>query len=424
MNKFQSLMSEFFTKQTLMIIVLGFLSGLPLSLSASLMQTWLTEIGISLKTIGFFSNVGLMYSLKFLWAPLIDSFNLPILTNKLGRRKSWLLLTQILLSISIVILGATDPLEHPFYTALFACVMSFLAATQDIIIDAYRIEILAKEQEKQGIGLTMFIYSYRLALLATSAGGLILSQYFSWFAVYASVALIIFFAAILIAIFAKEPISVKIDYAYNSIKEMFAKVIFSPLKDFSTKKNWLMILMFTISFKLGDAMLGVMTQPFLLNIGFDKITIVKISKLFGFWATMFGTLCGGVLVYRLGMLRSLWIGGVLQMITNGLFALQAHVGYSVKLLAVTIGAESFTSGLGSAVFIAYLSSICSLNFTATQYAMLSSLAGFARTTIASPSGVLVEHFGWFWFAIITMFAALPGLFFLLLLNKSFTVKDK
>jgi PAT family beta-lactamase induction signal transducer AmpG len=324
--------------------------------------------------------------------------------------------------LSIFILAGSNPLENKLYTAVCACIMVFFAATQDIIIDAYRIEILAKEPEKQGIGLTMFIYSYRVAMLAASAGGLLLSQYFSWFEVYALIALVIFIAAILIAIFAKEPLAIKNDFSARSIKEIFAQVIVAPFKDFSTKKNWLMILFFTITFKLGDAMLGAMDMPFFLNMGFDKPTIVKVSKLFGFWATMVGTLCGGVLVYRLGMMKSLWIGGILQMITNGLFALQAHIGYSVKLLALTVGADSFTSGLGSAVFIAYLSSICSVNFTATQYAILSSLAGLARTTIASPAGLIVEHVGWFWFAIVTMFAALPGFICLFVLSRSLAKK--
>jgi PAT family beta-lactamase induction signal transducer AmpG len=403
------------------MVLLGFLSGLPLALSASTFRIWLTEIGINMTSIGYLSMVAMPYTLKFLWAPIIDRYPLPILTNLLGRRKSWMFVTQILLAISIIMLGYTDPNEQLFVTAIFATIMTFFAASQDLIIDAYRIESLTKQQ--QGLGVSIFIYGYRMGMLASGAGALLLSEYLSWLEVYSLGALVIIMGAIIAASTLKEPDVNKSFADHNQAFYLVLKqLILEPLMDFAKKPNWQIILLFTIFFKLGDAMTGVMTESFLINIGFDKLSIAKIVKTFGLAATLSGTFFGGIIIYRLGMVKSLWVCAILQLLTNGLFSIQAIVGASNGMLACTIGAENFASGMGSTVFIAYLGSICSANFTATQYSLLSSLAPLGRILFASPSGYLAEKFGWVTFFLLTMIAAMPGLIMLSIITKSFKKK--
>jgi PAT family beta-lactamase induction signal transducer AmpG len=403
------------------MIFLGFLSGLPLALSASTFRIWLTEVGINLSTIGYLSMVAMPYSLKFLWAPIIDRYPLPFLTKLLGMRKSWLLATQICLAISVIMLGRTDPNEQIFITVIFAVIMTFFAASQDIVIDAYRIETLTKEQ--QGFGVSIFTYGYRMGMLTSGAGALLLSEYLSWSEVYNMASLILVVGAIIVALSLKEPEVKKSFIDSNQPLHLILKqLILEPLIDFTKKPNWQIILLFTIFFKLGDAMAGVMTESFLINIGFDKASIAKIVKTFGLVATLSGTFLGGVVIYRLGMVRSLWICSILQLLTNGLFSVQAIVGASPALLAVTIGAENFASGMGSTVFIAYLGSICSANFTATQYSLLSSLAPLGRIFFASPAGKLADIFGWTNFFLLTMVAALPGLIMLRIMTRSFKKK--
>jgi PAT family beta-lactamase induction signal transducer AmpG len=407
-------------RNVLTVFMLGITSGLPLALTAGTFRIWLTEIGITSSLIGIMSIVALPYSLKILWAPIIDNYSIPYLTEKLGRRKSWLIVTQIALIISIVFLGIIDPVDNLYYTGICALMVAFFSATQDIIINAYRIELLAKEEQVAGVA--SYIFGYRIGMLCTSAGALWLSQYYSWFVVYSSSALIIFFGIYFISQIAEPN-----NYNFNNVKsqnlhQAFYKAIIGSFKDFSSKPGWQFIILFTIFFKLGDAMAEVMTESFLIQIGFSKLELAKIVKLFGFCSTLIGVFIGGVMVYRLGMFKSLWICGILQMLTNLIFVLQAFVGYSPELLAVTIGAENLTGGMGATVFVSYLSSLCNLTYTGTQYAILSALSNIARTILAAPSGHLALSIGWVNFFIATTLAAFPGLILLYYMTK--IVKNK
>jgi PAT family beta-lactamase induction signal transducer AmpG len=404
----------YFHPKVIAVFMLGISSGLPYALSAGTLKIWLTEVGVKTSAIGYFTMVAIPYSLKFIWAPIIDNCKVPLLTNLLGRRRSWLVISQIALCVSIIMLGNTDPSENPIHTGIWAVIMAFFAATQDIVVDAYRIEILQKEQ--QGAGAASYIFGYRIGMLCTSAGAILLSQYYSWFAVYSVAA-----GSIVIGMFTslavKEPIANIFANSNRSFVSIFENMVISPLKDFITRPNWQLVLLFTIFFKLGDAMAAVMTETFLMQVGFDKSEIAKIVKLFGFWSTMVGVFLGGVITYRIGIIRSLWVCGLLQMLTNLIFVVQAIIGYSPELLAFTIGAENLTGGMGSTVFVAYLSSLCNISFTGTQFALLSSLSTIGRTFISAPSGHLVETVGWVNFFIITTIAALPGLILLYKMNK-------
>lgn len=398
------------------IFFLGFASGLPLALTTSTLTIWLTEVGINIKSIGTFALVGIPYALKFLWAPLLDFINIPYLSKKLGKRSSWLIVSQIVLAISIIALGNSDPTENIFMTGLLAVCVAFCSATQDIVIDAYRIALI--EKNEQGAGAAMVTFGYRIAILFTGAGALYLSEYYDWSVVYSIGAAALIVGVITVLVLG-EPnnTSDKTSSKMHGL-EYFLKVIIKPFLDFTNHKGWIYILLFTMFFKLGDALAGVMTNPFLMYIGFSKSEIATIVKVIGLGATLTGSFIAGTMVYKIGMLKSLWIGGILQMLSNLMFVALANIGYDTQFLAITICIENFAGGLGSTVFVAYLSSLCNVKYTATQYSLLSAIALIGRTIISSSSGKLVEVLGWIPFFMITVLAAIPGLIFLYKLTKN------
>ncbi len=406
-------------KNLAIIFFLGISSGLPIALILSTLKALLLDKGFDLKTIGFFSLVSLPYSLKIFFAPIIDSCRVPFLTKIFGQRKSWIILTQLLLVIFISALGIAGILANIGAIAVFAFLVGLFSASQDIVIDGYRIELI--EKENQGIAASFYVYGYRIGMLISGALALVLAEIFSWDAVYFLMSATMFFC-IAIVFFAEETRK-NWQPQKQDFFSWFKSFVIEPLKDFSRHDRWYVILVFIILFKLGDAFAGNLTLPFLLEIGFSKIEIASIVKTFGLFATLFGVFFGGVLVKKIGLIKSLWIAGILQMLSNLTFAYLAKIGHDSNLLYLTVFAENFSGGIGDSVFVAYLSGLCRVDFSATQYALLVSLASLARSVLTSSAGVVAQLFGWYEFFIFSTFLAVPGLLFLFWLTAKKNHKD-
>jgi len=379
---------------------MGFSSGLPLLLTLTVLQAWMKEEGVDLALIGAVTLVGLPYTLKFLWAPLLDRFTLPFL----GRRRGWLLVTQLALMAAIAGLGQTSPAHYPLLAAAAAFLVTFFSASQDIVIDAYRREDLPDKE--LGLGSSLYINGYRIGMLLASGGGLILADRiaFSWVYLIMAGCLIPGVAATLLA---PEP-----THSAGSPASLREAVV-DPLVEYFRRRGALWILAFILLYKLGDSMASAITIPFYLDIGFTKTQIGAVVKLFGFWATVGGALIGGLMMVRFDIYRSLWLFGILQAVSTAGFALLARIGDSVPLLSGVIAFENVSSGMGTAAFAAFMASITHKRFTATQYALLSSLMGVPRVMASAPTGVLAKALGWEAFFIFCTLIAIPGLVLLL-----------
>ncbi len=442
-NKFQEQrsnwlrsMAVYADRRVLAILFLGFSSGLPLALTFGTLSIWLVEEGVSKTTIGLFALVGAPYTFKFLWSPLIDRMSLPFFTHRFGQRRGWTLFIQLALMAAIVALGSVDPSTTPVLTAFLAMLVVFCSASQDIVIDAYRVEILAEHQ--YGAGAAMIVLGYRIGMLVSGAGALYLSSYYGWFVTYAVMAGLICVGIFTILLnpeperFASEE-SVRVEKQVGQylasrphLRGKTAKIlawlytsVVGPFAEFMGRRGWLCILLFILLYKFGDALAGVMSNPFFLELGFTKIEIANISKAFGLAATIAGGIIGGMMVSRLGIVKSLVLCGILQMVSNLVFVLQAMAGDNLSMLVVTIAIENFSGGMGTAAFVAYLSSLCNLAYTATQYALLSSFMAFGRTLLSSSGGWLADNMNWVSFFIVTTAAAIPGLLLLFWMTKHF-----
>ena len=396
-------------RRVLIVFAMGFASGLPLALSTGTLAIWLTNSGVTLTAIGLFAAVGTPYSLKFLWAPLIDRVPLPVLGRLLGRRRSWMVLIQLLLMAAIAVLGLTRPAEAPYLTALAALAVAFLSASQDVVIDAYRIEILSPEQ--QGAGAAATQAGYRIGMIVSGAGALFLvDSGLSWSVVYAVMALLLI-AGLVVALKAPAPADAP-SLRRGSFAAQLRDMVASPFAEFFARngvKTALLVLVFILLYKLGDAFAGVMANPFYVRIGFSLADIAWYSKIFGVIATLVGVFLGGMVVMRYGVLWSLFGCGILQMLSNLMFAAQAAIGPEVSFLALTIGIENISGGMGSAAFVAYLSLLCNTQFTGTQYALFSSFMAFGRTWLSASSGYIADQTDWVTFFIISTVIAVPGL---------------
>jgi MFS transporter, PAT family, beta-lactamase induction signal transducer AmpG len=391
------------------ILAMGFSSGLPLALTGATLSIWLKEDGISLTAIGLFAQVGLAYNLKFLWAPVMDRVPLPFFTAWLGRRRSWAVFIQILLALSIMALAQADPAVDAARTALVAVVVAFFSASQDIVIDAFRVELLADRE--QGAGAAATQVGYRIGMLASGAGALYLANAFGWRGAYMVMACLVVVGMIAVLL-TREPQTAR------PLRENWLRAaVVDPFADFMTRNDWLVILLFVVLFKTGDAVAGWMAGPFYISLGFSKVEIASVSKVFGLIASMAGVILGGGLVLRIGIMRALLIGGVLQALSNLAYIAQLWAGHDIGMLAVTIATENVTGGIGSAAFVAYLSRLCNPAFTATQYALLSALAAVSRTFIASGGGWMADRLGWSWFFSASTLLCVPGLLLLLYLMR-------
>jgi PAT family beta-lactamase induction signal transducer AmpG len=424
--------SAYLTPRMLIILAMGFASGLPLLLTLSTLSYWLSKLGVDKTTIGLFALVGTPYTFKFLWSPIMDQVPLPVLTRLLGRRRSWLLLTQLLLAVAIFAMGQVDPTVDPWGTALIAVIIAFLSASQDIVIDAYRIEFLPKEEQGHGAAATQV--GYRFGLLLAGAGAIGLSDFYSWSMVFAVLSAAMLVSAVL-TLFIPEP-KVAVRHGKRDYVQWIKESIINPFADFISRTGWVVILLFVLFYKFGDALGGTMANPFYIEMGYTGVQIGSVSKLWGVWMTIVGALIGGIAVARWGVFRALLIGGILQAATNFAFAYVALKGagadyFSLCLaadpktvvgtlcagfppaLTLAITADNIAGGAAGAALVAYLSGLCNVAFTATQYALLTSFMALGRTWLSSGSGWLADHTDWFTFWSLTALLAIPGLLLLL-----------
>ncbi len=388
------------SRRMLVALVMGFASGLPLLLTISVLQVWMKEEGVDLTVIGLMALVGIPYTLKFLWAPFLDRFTLPFL----GRRRGWLFVTQIFLIVSICILGFTNPGRQPWMVALAALLVTFFSASQDIIIDAYRREDLSDDE--LGMGSSFYVNGYRVGMLLASGGGLILADHIPFKMVYLIMAMCLL-PGIITTIFTPEP------ETPSGIPRSIKEAIVYPLVEYFSRKGALWILAFILFYKIGDTMASAMTMPLYLDVGFSKTEIGAVVKIFGFWATIAGSLAGGVFMLKLGINRSLWVFGFLQALSTACFALLAQIGSSVPVLSAVIAFENLSSGMGTSAYVAFMASITNKKFTATQYALLTSLMGIPRVIASAPTGFFAKHMGWEAFFIFCALIAIPGMLLLL-----------
>ena len=391
----------------------------------------MVERGVDLTSIGLYALIGIPYSIKFLWAPVVDAWKIPLLSNLLGRRRGWLIFSQIMLMGAIIFLGGLDPLEAPYLVALGAVIVASASATQDIVIDAFRVESL--DADEQAAGMAYYVSAYRIAMLVSTAGVITLVAVVEkwgvapsevWFYGYAAAAMLIL-VGIVAVLLAKEPRS-QADEESDGLSD--AHPAPSPLtrlyetshaafSEFFAKPHAIAIMIFVVLFKFCDALAGVMTGPFVLDIGFDKTTYAAVVKGVGLIAALAGGFAGGLMARSVDLGRALLIGGILQMLSNLVFCIQAWIGAEYWVLVGTIIIENFTGAIGTVIFVAYLSALCgNRRHTATQYALLTALAAVGRTTLSASSGYLAAQFGWTLFFAITAIAALPGLFLLVALN--------
>lgn len=423
-------LAVYFQPKLLIILALGFSSGLPLALTGSTLNIWMKEEGVSLTTIGLFSLVGLPYVLKPLWAPLIDAAKLPVLEERLGRRRSWLILSQALLMLIIFVMGGIDPVAAPLLMAMCALGVAFMSATQDIVIDAFRVEYL--DESEYGAGTANYVAAYRVAMLTSMAGALYLVTFLEasgvapervWqiaWSVMAALGVIGMGAALL----ATEPegcageAEPSVAVLELSLGQHLTHSVIHPFTDFMKKPLWTAFLAFVLLFKLGDALAGSMTAVFVVDLGFRPIDYANIVGVYGFGASLFGGFVGGYVQKVAPLSPTLWVAGLLMMVSNLAFVWLAIVGQSTAVLMTAVTIENVTGGFGTVIFIAFISRLCTnRNFTATQFALLTSLAAMGRVVFSASSGFIVEHTSWTAFFLITTLAALPGLAFLGLMTR-------
>ncbi len=415
-RSFAEALAVYLKPRVLIVLLLGFSSGLPLALSGSTLAVWLTESHIDLATIGLFSLVGLPYTFKFLWAPLIDALDVPVLSRLLGRRRGWLVFTQLLLVLAIVVLGFCDPLTSLPLIIVGAVLVATASATQDIVIDAFRVESL--DTSEQGAGMAGYVAAYRIGMLASGAGVLFLVSWLEhtgvpradvwmWGYIGAACGMVIGIGASLAA---KEPAAPEtIARTHNPLQRLYDTAT-GAFGEFLARDAAVVVLLFVVLYKFCDAFAGALTAAFVIDIGFDKATYAAVVKGVGLAAALIGGFAGGAIVRALPLATSLWIGGIVQMASNLTFSWLALVGTSVPALTVTIIVENFTGAIGTVIFVAYLSALCGDRaHTATQFALLTALAAVGRTTLASGGGFIAEDLGWATFFVITAVAAIPSL---------------
>lgn len=422
-NFFREFSDLYISRKMAIIAVLGYGSGLPFSLIFITYTYNLAEKGVNLKNIGLFGLAGLPFALKFMWAPLVDGLKIPLL-GKLGQRKSWLLLSQLALAIIICKFGFVDPLTDMRTVVYLAILLSFVSATYDIAYDAIRVEMLSLD--KQGGGAGVSIIGYRVGMLISGGLALFIADIYSWKIAFISIGCSLVICAIA-TLFAKEP---EKDLGEIVGQASFLKwikmFIFEPFVKFIAEhKNWFAILLFVVLYKLGDSLLSKMINPFYVDMGFSKSEVAVIIKLFGFAMTITGGIIGGWAVYKIGLLRSLIIFGVLQAISNLAYVWLAHVGHNTDVLTIVIMLENITGAMGTAAFVAYLASLCNIRYTATQYALLTSFMSLGRWLTNAPSGYLVDKtegmgLSWDMYFIITVVISIPGL----ILIKYLKINDK
>ncbi len=438
-NRLQAWSAPYRDRRMLTLLALGFSSGLPAPLVFSNLSIWLRDVGVSRTDIGLFALAATPYAINFLWAPLIDRLRLPYLSSRFGRRRGWALFTQSLLILAIVFLSLTRPEENLYLVALGVLFVTFVSATQDIVIDAYRIEVL--EPHQYGAGSAAAIWGWHLGgTLIGAAGGLYLAEYFGWNLAYLLLAggVVIGMLAVLLSpepqrappaeTLAEESRALAYVERWRELPEKLRHflgwiyiALLAPFAEFTRRKGWIWILAFIFIFKLGDALLGRMSGVFYRELGFSLTDIAEVAKVYGFTANIIGIVLGGVLVARVGLLKALFISGLATAATNLTYSWLAVSGQSWLVFVLAVASDNFTTGLVTVAFVAYLSSLCNSAYTATQYALLASLGNLARIWFSASSGWMVDSLGgdWALFFVITAVIALIGLPLLWVLMRYF-----
>ena len=420
-------LAVYLQKRVLIVLFLGFSSGLPLALSGSTLLVWMRESGVDLGTIGLFALVGTPYTLKFLWAPLVDALHVPLLTRLLGRRRGWLVFAQLLLIGAILLLALTDPARSPFYVALGALLVAAASATQDIVVDAFRVESLPERE--QAAGMASYVAAYRVGMLISTAGALFLVSGFeatgltksiAWMWGYIAMAAMVLIGMIA-ALVATEPEQSRRAEEATSGESAITRVIAAAVgafTEFLTRKDVWAVLAFVILYKFTDSFSGTMTAPFVIDLGFTRNDYAAIVKGVGLAATLIGGFAGGFLARAWSLEACLWTGGVLQAVSNLAFAWLAFVGLNQWALALAITVENFTGAIGTVIFVAYLSSLCqSPLHTATQYALLTAFAAIGRTYLSAGAGYVAQATGWPAFFVLSVLVAVPSLILLAWLQR-------
>ena len=386
-------------RRVLSLVGLGFSSGLPLALIGTTLQAWMTTEHVDLRVIGIFSLVGLPYTLKVLWAPIMDRFTPPWM----GRRRGWIIVTQLFLAAFILAMGVTSPSNMPWVVASLALLIAFCSASQDIVVDAYRADVL--EEQELGAGAATTVVGYRLALLISGAFALILSDYIPWRMVYVIMASLML-ANMLFTFLAPEPSERVVPP--KTLKD----AVWEPLISYFRRSGAIEMLIFIMVYKLSDAIAGAMTTPFLLDMGFSRTDVGTVNKAFGLLSTILGTLAGGSIIAKIGINRSLWIFAFLQAFPHLSLSVLALVGKNYGVMVAAIGLENICGGMGTAAFVAFMMRLCDKRFTATQYALLTSFMAVTRVLAGVPTGFMVASMGWPMFFAVSMLGALPGILLL------------
>jgi PAT family beta-lactamase induction signal transducer AmpG len=416
--------------RVLIVLFLGFSSGLPLALSGSTLLVWMREAGVDLGTIGLFALVGTPYTVKFFWAPIVDALDVPVLSGLLGRRRGWLVFSQLLLIAAIVFLAFTNPAASPLLVAVGALLVATASATQDIVIDAFRIESLPENE--QAAGMASYVAAYRIGMLASTAGALFLVTGFedfgfaksaAWRWGYLAMAALVVIG-MLTALAATEPqksIAADAEHATHAAEHPLRRVAvaaYGAFAEFLTRDMALITLAFVVLYKFCDAFAGTMTAPFVIDLGFSRNDYATIVKGVGLAATLIGGFAGGAVAARYDLVTCLWIGAVLQMLSNLVFTWLAFAGINYWALTIAIIAENFTGAIGTVIFVAYLSALCkSPLHTATQYALLTALSAVGRTYLSAGAGYVAEATGWPLFFVFSTVVALPSLLLLIWLQQ-------
>jgi len=386
-----------FSGRMLVALLMGFASGLPLLLTGSVLQAWLKDGGVDLARIGLFALIGLPYTLKFLWSPLFDRFTPPWL----GRRRGWLAMTQFALAAAIFMLSTTAPSpEHLWLIMLAGLLVSFFSASQDIVVDAYRRESMGEAE--LGLGSALYVNGYRLGMLVAGGGGLILADWLSFETMYRIMAACMV-ACVAVTLLAPEP------QLPEGRPRTLHEAVVLPFRDYFSRQGAWLILAFILLYKLGDTMASAMSTPFYLDLGYSKTEIGAVVKLFGFWATIAGGTLGGLWILRAGMHRALWVFGFGQMLSTLGFVVLAYYPLNIGALATVVAIENLTAGMGTAAFVGFMAALTDRRFTATQYALLSSLMGVPRVLLAAPTGWFAQSLGWPGFFTLCVVIAIPGL---------------
>jgi PAT family beta-lactamase induction signal transducer AmpG len=420
-RKWAEALAVYLSPRVLIVLFLGLSSGLPLALSGSTLLVWMREAGVDLGTIGLFALVGTPYTIKFLWAPLVDALDVPLLSRLLGRRRGWLVFSQLLLMAATIFLAFTDPAKAPWLVAFGAFMVATASSTQDIVIDAFRVETL--QPDEQAAGMASFVAAYRIGMLISTAGALFLVSGFeglglarsgAWTAGYLAMAACVLIG-IVTTLAATEPdksaatVADVAAHAGENPVTRVARAAAGAFSEFLTREMAVVVLVFVVLYKFCDAFAGAMTAPFVIDLGFTRNDYAAIVKGVGLAATLVGGFAGGAVARALPMTTCLWLGGILQAISNLVFAGLALAGVNYWALTAAIIAENFTGAIGTVIFVAYLSTLCKNPLhTATQFALLTALAAVGRTYLSAGAGYVAQSTGWPLFFVLSTLVALPS----------------